>query len=54
VLSAEVLGILHTQKEHLYFIALHQLVALELVLNLIVPGFAILVLRAHSTTHFDG
>jgi hypothetical protein len=44
----------HTQKKHLDFIALHQFVALELVLDLIIPGLAILVFCAHSTTHING
>ena len=42
----------HTQQKHLDLIALHQLVLLELVLNLLVAGLALLLLRAHSTTHF--
>jgi hypothetical protein len=43
-----------TQKKHFDFIALHELVALELVLDLIIPGFATLVLCAHATPHLDG
>lgn len=44
----------HTQKEHLDLISLHHLVALELILNLLVAGLALLVLSTHSTTHFGG
>lgn len=44
----------HTQKQHLDFIALHQFVALELVLDLVVPGLTILVFCAHPTTHLEG
>jgi hypothetical protein len=33
---------------------LHHLVALELVLNLLVPRLALLVFSAHSATHFGG
>jgi hypothetical protein len=33
---------------------LHHLVALELVLNLLVPRLPLLVLSAHSATHFGG
>jgi hypothetical protein len=29
-------------------------VPLQLVLDLFIPGLALLLLRAHSTTHFDG
>ena len=43
-----------TQQEHLDFVSLHHLVALELVLNLLVAGLALLVLGAHSATHFGG
>lgn len=44
----------HTQQEHLDLVSLHHLVALELVLNLLVTGLALLVLSAHSATHFGG
>lgn len=47
-------GLHRTQKEHLNLIALHQLILLELVLNLLVAGLALLLLRAHSATHCDG
>lgn len=40
-----------TEKKHLDLIALLHTVALELVLNLLVAGLALLLLRAHSTTH---
>lgn len=43
-----------TQQEHLDFVSLHHLVALELVLNLLVAGLALLVLGTHSATHFGG
>lgn len=45
---------LHTQQEHLNLISLHHLVALQLVLNLLVAGLALLVLSTHSATHFGG
>ena len=41
----------HTQKQHLDLVALHHLVPLELILNLLVPGLALLVLGRHSATH---
>ena len=43
-----------TKQEHLDLIALHHLVALELVINLLVAGLPLLVLSTHSTTHFGG
>jgi hypothetical protein len=33
---------------------LHHLVALELVLNLLVPRLPLLILGTHSATHLDG
>jgi hypothetical protein len=42
-----------TEQEHLDLVALHHLVALELVLNLLVPLLALLLLCAHSATHGD-
>ena len=42
-----------TEQKHLYFVPLLHLVALELVLDLIVPGLAIPVFCAHTTPHFD-
>lgn len=44
----------HTQKEHLDLVPLQHLVTLELVLNLLVAGLALLVLSTHTATHFDG
>lgn len=41
-----------TKQEHLDLIALHHLVALELVINLLVAGLPLLVLSTHSATHF--
>ena len=43
-----------TKEQHLDLIALHHLVALELVLNLLVPLLALLLLCAHSATHDGG
>jgi hypothetical protein len=42
-----------TEQEHLDLVALHHLVALELVLNLLIPLLALLLLCAHSATHGD-
>lgn len=42
-----------TQEQHLDLIALHHLVPLKLVLNLLVAGLALLLLSAHSATHLD-
>jgi hypothetical protein len=44
----------HTEKQHLDLVSLHQLVALELVLNFLVPRLPLLILGTHSATHFDG
>ena len=43
-----------TEQEHFNFISLHHLIPLELVLNLLVAGLALLILGTHSTTHFGG
>ena len=43
-----------TEQQHLDLVALHHLVALELVLDLLVAGLALLLLRAHSATHLVG
>ena len=43
-----------TKQQHLDLVPLHHLVALQLVLNLVVSGLAIPLLRAHSATHFAG
>jgi hypothetical protein len=40
-----------TEKQHLDLVALHHFVALELVLNLLVPLLPLLLLCAHSATH---
>lgn len=50
---AEVIG-KHTEQKHLDLVSLHHLVALELVLNLLIPGLALLLLCAHSAAHCDG
>lgn len=42
-----------TEQQHLDFVALHHLVALELVLDFLIPLLALLFLCAHSATH-DG
>lgn len=44
----------HTKEQHLDLVSLHHLIALELILNLLVPRLPLLVLGAHSATHFDG
>lgn len=41
----------HTQQEHLDLVALHHLVPLQLVLDLLVTGLALLLLGTHSATH---
>ena len=43
-----------TQKKHLDLVPLHHLIPLQLILNLLVAGLALLILCAHSTTHLDG
>lgn len=40
-----------TQKKHLDLVALHHLIPLQLILDLLVAGLALLLLRAHSATH---
>jgi hypothetical protein len=40
-----------TQKQHFDLVALLHAIPLQLVLNLLVPGLALLILRAHSATH---
>jgi hypothetical protein len=52
--ASEIQDAFHTEKQHLDFVSLHHLVALELVLNLLVPRLPLLVLSAHSATHFGG
>jgi hypothetical protein len=42
-----------TEQEHLDLVALHHLVALELVLDLLISLLSLLLLCAHSATH-DG
>lgn len=44
----------HTEQQHLNLIPLQHLVALELVLNLLVPRLPLLILSAHATTHDGG
>lgn len=46
-------SIRRTEQKHLDLITLQHLVALELVLNLLVPLLALLLFCAHSTTHGD-
>lgn len=41
-----------TQQEHFDLIALGHLVALQLILDLLIPLLSLLLLRAHSTTHY--
>lgn len=43
-----------TKQEHLDLIPLHHLVALELVLNLLIPRLPLLILGTHATTHYGG
>lgn len=43
-----------TEKEHLNLVALHHLVALKLVLNLLIAGLPLLILCTHTTTHDGG
>lgn len=51
----EVTGVaILTEEQHFDLVALHHLVALELVLNLLVPLLALLLLCAHSATHDGG
>jgi hypothetical protein len=40
-----------TEEQHLDLVALHHLVALELVLNLLIALLALLLLCAHAATH---
>lgn len=54
VAKAAWLGRKHTEQQHLDLVSLHHLVALELVLDLLVTGLALLLLCAHSATHRDG
>jgi hypothetical protein len=42
-----------TEQEHLDFVALKHFIPLQLVLNLLVPGLALLLLGAHTATHLD-
>ena len=42
-----------TEKQHLDLIALLHAIPLQLVLNLVVAGLALLILCAHSTAHLD-
>lgn len=51
--GAEGVARLLTEQQHLDLVALHHLVALELVLNLLVPLLPLLLLCAHAATH-DG
>jgi hypothetical protein len=51
--SAKSGAALLTEQQHLDLVALHHLVALELVLNLLVPLLPLLLFCAHSATH-DG
>lgn len=40
-----------TEQKHLDLIALKHLIPLQLVLDLLIPGLALLLLSAHTTTH---
>lgn len=42
-----------TQKKHLDLVALHHFIPFQLVLDLLIPGLALLLLRAHTATHLD-
>jgi hypothetical protein len=46
------LGLL-TEQKHLDLIALKHFVPLQLVLDLLIPGLALLLLGAHTATHLD-
>ena len=54
LVEQSLLDVVLTEQQHLDLIPLHHLVALQLILNLVVSGLAILLLCAHTTTHFDG
>ena len=41
-----------TQQEHFNLISLRHLVALQLILDLLIPLLPLLLLCAHSTAHF--
>lgn len=43
-----------TEQKHLDLVLLHHLVPLELVLDLLISRLPLLILSAHSTTHFGG
>lgn len=43
-----------TKKQHLDLIALHHLVPLQLILDLLIPLLPLLLLGAHATAHVDG
>jgi hypothetical protein len=43
-----------TEKKHLDLIPLHHFISLQLVLDLLVPGLALLLFCAHTTTHLAG
>jgi hypothetical protein len=43
-----------TEKKHLNLIPLHHLISLQLILDLLVPGLALLLLCAHTATHLAG
>lgn len=43
-----------TEQKHLDLIPLRQLVALQLILDLFIPLFPLLLLCTHPTTHLGG
>jgi hypothetical protein len=45
---------LNTKQEHLDFISLRELVALELVFDFFISDLPLLIFRTHSTTHRGG
>jgi hypothetical protein len=47
---AEAHGIL-TEKKHFDLVPLRHLISLQLILDLLIPGLALLLFCAHTTTH---
>lgn len=43
-----------TKKKHLDLVPLRQLIALQLILDLLIPLFPLLLLCTHPTTHLGG
>lgn len=42
-----------TQEKHLDFVPRHQAILLKLIFDLLIAGLTLLLLCAHSTTHFE-